>query len=138
MREACTGRHRRTRAGPIATSLMIFALAGCGGRASKAGEIVLRHVNVIDVARGGVLIDQQVSIVGSRIVSVSPATASTAGRHASVRVLALRGRYVLPGLWDMHTHIDTTEQWFFPLAVAAGVTGVRDMGGLLERANMWK
>src|SRR4029079_11699588 len=30
------------------------------------------------------------------------------------------------------------EQWFFPLAVAAGVTGVRDMGGRLERVASWR
>ena len=119
-------------------ALVVVVVSGCGGRASNASELVLDHVNVIDVVTGEVLVDRQVSIARGRIVGVAPATTSAAGQRGSARVLDLRGRYVIPGLWDMHAHIDTTEQWFFPLAVAAGVTGVRDMGGLLERASTWK
>jgi hypothetical protein len=105
---------------------------------SEPPDLVLDHVNVVDVRTGETLDDRRVSIARGRIVGVSPATAPPTERAASTRVLDLRGRYVIPGLWDMHVHIDTTEQWFFPLAVAAGVTGVRDMGGRLERVASWR
>jgi choline dehydrogenase-like flavoprotein len=38
------------------------------------------------------------------------------------------GKYLIPGLWDMHVHTGQKEI-FFPLYIANGVTGVRDMGG---------
>jgi hypothetical protein len=119
-------------------AIAALALASCPGSATDPSDLVLDHVNVIDVVTGDVLADRRVSIAGGRIVGVSPAGAEPPARRESGRVLDLRGRYVMPGLWDMHVHIDTTERWFFPLAVAAGVTGVRDMGGHLERTEMWK
>src|SRR5690606_40771861 len=40
------------------------------------------------------------------------------------------GGYLIPGLWDMHVHTFNSPEWaetFFPLFLANGVTGVRDM-----------
>jgi Amidohydrolase family len=41
------------------------------------------------------------------------------------------GKYLIPGLWDMHVHTGQREI-FLPLYVANGITGVRDKGGDLE------
>src|SRR5438094_2137604 len=41
------------------------------------------------------------------------------------------GKYLIPGLWDMHVHTGR-RNIFLPLYIANGVTGVRDMGGDLE------
>ena len=38
-----------------------------------------------------------------------------------------KGKFVIPGLWDMHVH--TADLTYFPQFVANGVTGIRDMGG---------
>jgi hypothetical protein len=40
------------------------------------------------------------------------------------------GKYLLPGLWDMHVHAVFAERIdsMFPLFVANGVLGIRDMG----------
>lgn len=47
----------------------------------------------------------------------------------SGKVIDANGRYVLPGLWDMHVHtLALSPQLHFPLLIANGVTGVRDMG----------
>ena len=46
--------------------------------------------------------------------------------------------YVIPGLWDMHTHAyfgwtgDFGDQYVLPLFIANGVTGIRDMGSDLD------
>lgn len=51
----------------------------------------------------------------------------------NVSLIEAKGKYLIPGLWDMHVHI-TTGVWdrpknTFALMIANGITGVRDMGG---------
>lgn len=47
------------------------------------------------------------------------------------------GKYLLPGLWDMHVHL-WEQQPMFGLYVANGVLGVRDMGTDLTRTKEWR
>jgi imidazolonepropionase-like amidohydrolase len=54
------------------------------------------------------------------------------------------GRFVIPGLWDMHVHL-VFGDWFpggkeisLPMFVANGITGVRDMGSDLEPVQNWR
>jgi hypothetical protein len=47
------------------------------------------------------------------------------------RVIDASGRYLIPGLWDMHVHI--FWDWGPPLLLANGVTGVRVMHGNNDR-----
>jgi len=59
-------------------------------------------------------------------------------RDTSGRIVDAKGAYVIPGLWDMHTHAFFGERTpesrdlILPLFVANGVTGIRDMGSALE------
>lgn len=48
------------------------------------------------------------------------------------------GKYLLPGLWDMHMHLSHVSESAFPLLIANGVTGVRDMGGDLDQIDRWR
>jgi imidazolonepropionase-like amidohydrolase len=50
------------------------------------------------------------------------------------QVIDAGGRYLIPGLWDMHVHslFAGRPDYFFPLFIANGVTGVRDMGSTLS------
>lgn len=45
-----------------------------------------------------------------------------------------RGKYLIPGLWDMHVHIGTYDQGIklLPRLVASGITGVRDMASPVD------
>lgn len=45
------------------------------------------------------------------------------------RILEADGRWLTPGLWDMHVHLGKAGGSALSLLVAAGITGVRDMGG---------
>jgi imidazolonepropionase-like amidohydrolase len=54
------------------------------------------------------------------------------------------GKYLIPGLWDMHVHM-VFGDWFprgkevtLPLFIANGITGVRDMGGELDVLQQWR
>jgi len=69
-------------------------------------------------------------IDGDRIFRLlEPSAAVPAG----ARTMDASGLYLLPGLWDLHTHLSLTGDMFPRLLVAHGVTGVRDLGGIVEQ-----
>ena len=47
------------------------------------------------------------------------------------------GTWIIPGLWDMHAHI-WDRRLLFPIYVAYGITGVRDMGTTLRGWLGWR
>jgi imidazolonepropionase-like amidohydrolase len=91
----------------------------------------------VDVTDGSLRSDQTVLIEGSRIVAVGPV--ATVEVPDNAEVVEAQGRYLIPGLWDMHVHsvanvaVDRSQKsvaaqdWHFPLFLAHGVTGVRNM-----------
>jgi imidazolonepropionase-like amidohydrolase len=95
--------------------------------------LVLAHATVIDTTGGPSIPDVVVVVEGNRVEAVEPAGRATLPKHA--RVVDAMGKYLIPGLWDMHTHLfshvdrpgTNRSAWAFPLYVANGVTGVRDM-----------
>jgi imidazolonepropionase-like amidohydrolase len=48
------------------------------------------------------------------------------------------GKYLIPGLVDMHMHLSYVTEHAFPLLIANGVTSVRDMGGDLTQIDRWR
>jgi hypothetical protein len=97
-----------------------------------AESLVLTNVNVIDTRDGLVQHNMTVLVEEGRIRSVAHFGLIAAGR--GLRVVNAAGKYLIPGLWDMHAHIAEdratwNEKIIYPLYVANGVTGVRDMGG---------
>jgi hypothetical protein len=105
--------------------------------ATQSGTLIIDGVAVVDVVRGVVRSPMRVSVRNGRIVSVERAPRTSLPTEGD-SVIDGRGKFLIPGLSDMHVHIDTTESWFFPLSIAAGVTSVRDMGGSLSRVREWK
>lgn len=99
------------------------AVAMPGGPAGRRGGMALTHVTVIDPASGRVTPDVTVVLHGDTIAEVRPGPAP----HGA-RVVDLRGRYVIPGLADMHAHAQV-EGIDPALNVANGVTTVREMAG---------
>jgi imidazolonepropionase-like amidohydrolase len=89
--------------------------------------LTISDVNVVDVVSGQVLSNRDVTIAGQRIVSVA-ASRRSASSLGAVGVDG-RGKFLIPGLWDMHAH--RFESWL-ALDVANGVTGIRDMGNDLD------
>jgi imidazolonepropionase-like amidohydrolase len=93
------------------------------------GEWALTNVAVVDLQSGRVLPDQTVIVRGDRIASVAPGSLARVGRD--VRRIDGRGKYLIPGLWDMHAHLwdhEATPSLF----LANGITGIRDMGSETE------
>jgi len=112
--------------------VVIFSAATVEGRhLSPSRALVLTHVTVIDCTGAPPRADVTVVIADGRI---------TALRHQvkvpqDARLIDAKGKFLIPGLWDMHVHLAQGKfaTWarpvFLPLLVANGVTGVRDMGG---------
>jgi len=92
----------------------------------RRGTVVVTHVTVIDVESGRRLPDRSVVVQGARVTRVEPAV--RVGLPQGAIEVDGRGRYLIPGLWDMHAHT-VSREIDFPLLVSNGVTGVRDMGG---------
>ena len=88
--------------------------------------IYITHVNVIDTETGQEVPDRTVIISGGKISEVRASGKTT--EPANAKILDGRGKYLIPGLWDMHVHTWDYESTY-PLYVANGVTGVRDMFG---------
>src|SRR6267142_1615862 len=88
---------------------------------------------------GGTLIDgtgrhqaEPVNVVidGDLVAGVGPAAAMPVPSGATV--IDARGRFLTPGLVDMHVHVYTPDKWHPELFLAAGVTTVLDLGGQLH------
>ena len=56
------------------------------------------------------------------------------------RVIDGRGKFLIPGLWDMHVHgfVYVFSDFAGPLMIANGVTGARDMGYYIDTTLRWK
>lgn len=105
------------------------AAAGMGllapGRAAASVSVTaLRGVTLVDAAHTRsnatiVLADDKVLAVGSRDLPLPRGAA----------VLDLAGKFVIPGLWDMHVHGAFLDRITLPLCLVNGVTGIREMWG---------
>jgi imidazolonepropionase-like amidohydrolase len=94
-------------------------------RADDTGSLALTHVTVIDVAGAKALPNMTVVIRAGRIDEIGKTSEIHVQRNA--RVIDSSGKFLIPGLWDMHVH--TSYKSFLTLFLANGITGIRDMGG---------
>ncbi|MFQ5925849.1 MAG: amidohydrolase family protein [Terriglobia bacterium] len=102
-------------------------------------SLVFTHLTVIDATGAPAQPDTTVVITGDRISALSKTGKVTVPKDA--QVVDATGKFLIPGLWDMHVHTlwqETLTETFFPLFIANGVTGVRDMGGHLELFLQWR
>jgi imidazolonepropionase-like amidohydrolase len=90
--------------------------------------LAIKHVNVVDVVHGQIVPNSTVTIRGQTIVEVTRNGAPPAG----ARVVDGQGKFLIPGLWDMHAHMEMTGATWLQLYIANGVTGIRDMGSALD------
>src|SRR5579859_88908 len=130
---------------PLALVLSIALTAPAQNKshpASAPRQIVITHVTLINPATASVQPDSIVVINGDRITFVSHSVAVPLAKNT--RVIDATGKFLIPGLWDMHVH-SAFGDWFpggrdiiLPLFVANGVTGVRDMGGDVPVLMSWR
>lgn len=115
----------------------MLAVVGCaipGGGAP--GIVAITNVTVIPMTGAGPLTDQTVIVSGGRIAAMGP-SAGVSVPAGATRVEA-RGRYLIPGLFDMHTHASKTRASALALYVVHGVTTVRDQGSEHAEVLRWR
>jgi imidazolonepropionase-like amidohydrolase len=115
--------------GVIRCAFLVAMLSGFAvAAAGQSGDLAIAHVTVVN-PDGTSQPDRMVIIHGGEIVSVSPAKASKT--RAGAQVVDGTGKYLMPGLWDMHVHFRDAER-DLKMYVANGVLGIRNMGGPVE------
>jgi hypothetical protein len=87
------------------------------------GDLVIRNAGLFDPRDLSVTPGMSVLVRGDRVVRVAPNTQlqPRAGAH----IIDAGGRFLMPGLWDCHAHMDGADGM---LNIANGVTSARDLG----------
>jgi hypothetical protein len=94
--------------------------------------LVIRNGNVFDSERGVVRPRTTIVIEGERITAVGPA--DSVKSPAGATVIDATGKAVIPGLWDMHTHLFLSGEEAGLMQLAAGITTVRDVASDIDAA----
>lgn len=129
----------------ILTSLLIITsptlLFAQTKPAAQTQPLVFTHATVIDTTGRPPKSDMTVIVSGNRIIAVGKTGKVPVPKHATV--VNATGKFMIPGLWDMHWHSPAdkqTREIFIPLTIANGVTGLRHMFGsetvLKQRADI--
>src|SRR5262245_48051889 len=112
----------------LAVSLLFLATLSQGHPAKSLSpkQLVITNVTIIDVNGAPAASDMTVVITGDRITDVGLTKNLPTPKDA--QVVSGAGKYLIPGLWDMHVHWYLRE--YLPLFLANGVTGIRLMWGM--------
>lgn len=113
---------------PMGLCFLLFAIGGCSDNTSQL--VAITNVTVIDAVNGE-RSDQTVVYENDRIVEVGE---SPTNKRIGQEIDGT-GKFLIPGLWDMHVHLTFEPRLSNAMPrmfLNAGVTSVRDTGGLLK------
>jgi imidazolonepropionase-like amidohydrolase len=119
----------------VVTAVLILTASASAFLQSSRADLVITRVTVID-AEGTPAAERTVIVRNGTISQIAKVEEDVP--DAAVTIDG-RGRFLVPGLWDMHVHLSTrpepqlAERVMLPTFLAYGVVGVRDMGGPLAR-----
>jgi hypothetical protein len=116
----------------IATLVLAFA---CPVRAQDR-PLAITDVTVIDGTGAPPRTNMTVLIDRGRITAIVAARRTFIPPNATI--LSGTGKYLIPGLWDMHVHLAKAGERTLGLFIASGVTSVRDMGGDFALVGRWR
>jgi hypothetical protein len=97
-------------------------------RPGVTGDFLVRNVAIVDVVNDRIVPGSDVVIRTGRIESIEASLPGNGQR--GLLVVDGAGKFLMPGLWDMHVHsLKISPQYTHPLSIANGITGVREMWG---------
>ncbi|WP_179952275.1 amidohydrolase family protein [Marinicella rhabdoformis] len=100
------------------------------------GDLFIADIHVVDVIHERINKNQNVVITGGIIEHID-ATVKPED-FSSHRLIDGSEKYLMPGLWDMHTHsLKISPYLHHPLFIRYGVTAARDMSGCLEQDDSY-
>jgi hypothetical protein len=105
----------------------------------RQGRLLVTNALVVDGSGTPANGPRTIVIEGNRIVAVTPGP----GRPvAGDKVIDAKGKYVLPGLINVHAHIQDEragwpmrQEYQFGVWLASGITSVRDVGSNFEKSK---
>jgi imidazolonepropionase-like amidohydrolase len=119
----------------IVSTLVALATIPVASNAQSA--VAITNVTVIDGTSATPRASQTVIVRGNRITAVGAAGSTRAPSDA--QVIDGRGKFLVPGFWDMHVHTAIAGgRPLLGLYIANGVTGVRDMAGDWDTLTTWR
>jgi imidazolonepropionase-like amidohydrolase len=100
--------------------------------ATQAISLAITHITVIDATGAAPRPDQTVVVNGGRIAEMGASERIRIPRGADV--FDGTGKFLIPGLWDMHVHLGGYEDGRKTLLrlLRSGITGVRDMASPID------
>jgi len=113
----------RIKSGFLISLLILPIMSFCQTRNHNC---LITEVNIIDVKTGKVLKNKTIAIDNNRISAIYDKKILGS---VSTSVIDGKGKYLIPGLWDMHAHYKWSHVDLDPLLIANGITGVREMWG---------
>ncbi|RIJ42536.1 amidohydrolase family protein [Pontibacter oryzae] len=99
--------------------LLFYSISGF------AQNLHLKNVNIIDVESGKLLPQKEIVVTDGKIASFK----SKKRKVKNYQVIDGQGRYVIPGLFEMHAHIGIPNRNYLDTFLKYGITGVRVMAG---------
>ena len=126
---------------PAVLLALVALLAARPGSATAQGAapvLAFTNITLVDVVSGNLQPASTVVVSGRRIAAVG--RTGRVAVPAGARLVDATGKFMIPGLWDMHVHSAYTffDAIFPPLYIANGVTGVREMFGDLAVIAKWR
>jgi imidazolonepropionase-like amidohydrolase len=112
-------------------------------QSSSPSVLIISDVTVIDATGAPAQAHRTIVVRDGKIETID-ASSGRMNRLPPGELVDGTGKFLIPGLWDMHVHM-VFGDWFprgkevtLPLFIANGITGVRDMGGELEVLQQWR
>lgn len=96
---------------------------------AQVDSLVITNATVLDMTGERPRRNMTIVVRGERIAAIGAPGKVTIPANATMVNAA--GKFLIPGLWDMHVHAWDANV-FYPVLLANGVTGIRDMGDKLE------
>ena len=97
----------------------------------------ITDVSIIDITGTRTLLPSMTVIIeDGKILRVAPSLSTVVPKDATI--IDGKNKFLIPGLWDMHTHLSYFGKNALKLLVTNGVTGVRDMGGNFREIISWR
>ena len=119
----------------IRSCLILTLLASGVSAQTGTRQLALTHVTVINPSEASPHPDTTVLIKHDRIVRVGPS--KTVKIPNGAMIVDAAGKFLIPALWDMHVHTENPDR-DFPMFIANGVLGVRNMAGVASDVFRWR
>ena len=106
-------------------------------------DLIIKNINIVDVANNKILSDQSV-VIYKDIIKATGNSIAIQKKYKATSTSDGTGKFIMPSLWDMHVHFggDTLigeNKLLLPLYTAMGINHVRDCAGdISDSVIAWK